>query len=233
MKWILPLLVSSGLFLPGLFQTSAAAVMQVQTVQDGTYAFHLTSLKEARFKNTIRQKYDFSCGSAAVATLLTYQYGYPVSEQVAFEQMYAHGDRRKISKEGFSLLDIKQYLEANGFDADGFEVPLLKLQQENLPAIVLIDEQGYHHFVVIKGIREGRVLVGDPARGTRTMPIRQFTVLWKNHLVFVIHNRRSLAVFNSPADWHVAPIAPLGLGIDRSGLGILTLPKDGPVDLNL
>jgi uncharacterized protein len=227
------LLLISGLLLPALLQTSAAAVIPVQTEQNGTYAIHIMSLKEARFRNTVRQKYDFSCGSAAVATLLTYQYGYPVSEQMAFEQMYAHGNQQKISREGFSLLDIKQYLEANGFDADGFEVPLAKLQQENLPAIVLIDEKGYHHFVVIKGVRDDRVLVGDPARGTRTMPIRQFNELWKNHLVFVIHNRRSLAVFNNPADWHVAPMAPMGMGIDRSGLGTLTIPKDGPVDLNL
>jgi len=211
----------------------AAATVAIPGIQGNSYGFHITSLKEARFKNTIRQKYDFSCGSAAVATLLTYQYGYPVNEQSAFEQMYAHGDRQKISKEGFSLLDIKEYLQANGFDADGFQVPLERLRQEHLPAIVLIDEQGYHHFVVIKGLRDRRVLVGDPARGTRSMSLSQFNTLWKNHLVFVIHNRRSLAVFNSPADWHVAPIAPLGLGIDRSGLGTLTLPKDGPDDLNL
>lgn len=210
-----------------------AATVTIQGAQGNSYGLHITSLKEARFRNTIRQKYDFSCGSAAVATLLTYQYGYPVNEQSAFEQMYAHGNRQKIKKEGFSLLDIKEYLQANGFEADGFQVPLEKLQQEHLPAIVLIDEKGYHHFVVIKGMRDGRVLVGDPARGTRSMPLSQFSLLWKNHLVFVIHNRRSLAVFNSPADWHVAPIAPLGLGIDRSGLGTLTLPKDGPDDLNL
>ncbi|OOG47163.1 peptidase C39 [Rhodanobacter sp. C01] len=210
-----------------------AATVAIPGIQGNSYGFHITSLKEARFKSTIRQKYDFSCGSAAVATLLTYQYGYPVNEQTAFEQMYAHGNRQKISKEGFSLLDIKEYLQANGFEADGFEVPLEKLQQEHLPAIVLIDEKGYHHFVVIKGLRDKRVLIGDPARGTRTMPISQFDALWKNHLVFVIHNRRSLAVFNNPADWHVAPIAPLGLGIDRSGLSTLTLPKDGPDDLNL
>jgi Predicted double-glycine peptidase len=176
----------------------AAATVAIPGIQGNSYGFHITSLKEARFKNTIRQKYDFSCGSAAVATLLTYQYGYPVNEQSAFEQMYAHGDRQKISKEGFSLLDIKEYLQANGFDADGFQVPLERLQQEHLPAIVLIDEMGYHHFVVIKGLRDGRVLVGDPARGTRSMPLSQFNTLWKNHLVFVIHNRRSLAVFNSP-----------------------------------
>lgn len=197
----------------------------------GSYTLHLTSLKEARYRNTIHQKYDFSCGSAAVATLLTYQYGYPVSEQAAFAQMYAHGDRAKIHREGFSLLDIKRFLASNGFLADGFEVPLDKLQQEGLPAIVLIDEQGYHHFVVIKGLTDERVLIGDPAKGTRTMARSRFGQLWKNGLVFVIHNRRDRAIFNSRDDWRVAPIAPLGVGLDRRGLDRLVMPRRGPGDL--
>jgi predicted double-glycine peptidase len=48
------------------------------------YSVPVTSLKEARFLRTIHQRFDFSCGSAAVATLLTYQYGYPVTEQAVF-----------------------------------------------------------------------------------------------------------------------------------------------------
>jgi predicted double-glycine peptidase len=166
-----------------------------------------------------------------VATLLTYQYGYPVDEQVAFEQMYTHGDRDKINKEGFSLLDIKRFLDANGFEADGFKVPLDKIEQEKLPAIVLIDERGYHHFVVIKGMRNGRVLVGDPARGTRVIAETKFMELWKNGLVFVIHNRRNLAVFNNPSDWKVAPPAPLNDSIDRRGLFDTVMPKRGPDDI--
>lgn len=208
-----------------------AATLAVPGGQGNSYRFHLTSLKEARFRNTIRQKYDFSCGSAAVATLLTYQYGYPVNEETAFEEMYANGNQSKINAEGFSLLDIKQFLQLNGFDADGFQVPLEKLRQENLPAIVLINEKGYHHFVVIKGLRDGRVLVGDPARGTRSMPRAQFDAVWKNQLVFVIHNRRTLAVFNSRDDWRAAPMAPLGSAVDRTGVGRLTLPTRGPGDI--
>jgi predicted double-glycine peptidase len=209
----------------------ATTPVSVAGGQGSMYTVQLTSLKEARYKSTLHQKYDFSCGSAAVATLLTYQYGYPVNEQVAFEQMYTHGDQAKINKEGFSLLDIKRFLEANGFQADGFRVPLDKLAQENLPAIVLIDEKGYHHFVVIKGMRNDRVLVGDPARGTRVISQAKFMTLWKNGLVFVIHNRRSLAVFNSPGDWKVAPQAPVGSAIDRTGLYNMVMPKKGPDDL--
>jgi predicted double-glycine peptidase len=209
----------------------ADSTIQLQGAGGSNYRVTLKSLKEARFHNTIRQQYDFSCGSAAVATLLTYQYGYPVDEQSAFEQMYARGDRRKINREGFSLLDIKRYLAANGFEADGFEVTLEKLQQENLPAIVLLDEKGYHHFVVIKGLRGDRVLVGDPARGTRSIPRARFNQMWKNTLVFVIHNRRSLAVFNNPDDWRVAPFAPLNSSVDRRGLDTLVMPRRGPGDI--
>lgn len=226
MKHVLLLLIlaaTAGLTLP-------VRAIEVQSPQ-GTYSMHLTSLKEARFRNTIRQKYDFSCGSAAVATLLSYQYGYPVNEQAAFVQMYTHGNRQKISREGFSLLDIKRYLQSNGFDADGFQLPLEKLQQEGLPAIVLIDEKGYHHFVVVKGLRNGRVLIGDPAIGTRSIPVAQFDQVWKNKLMFVIHNRREWASFNRADDWRAAPFAPLHSGIDRTGLGNLTLPKRGPGDI--
>ncbi|MGN6789348.1 MAG: C39 family peptidase [Rhodanobacteraceae bacterium] len=200
---------------------------QLTGIAGGDYRLHVTTLKEERFRNTIHQKYDFSCGSAAVATLLTYQYGYPMSEQTAFAAMFAHGNRAKISKEGFSLLDIKRFLAALGFQADGFIVPLQKLQQAHLPAIVLIDEHGYHHFVVIKGILAGRVLVGDPAKGTRSMPETEFEKAWTNHLVFVIHNDRNRAVFNSRDDWHAAPMAMLAAGIDRRGLYDAVMPKSG------
>lgn len=197
----------------------------------GMYTVHLTSLKEARYKGTIHQKYDFSCGSAAVATLLTYQYNYPMNEQVAFEEMYTNGDQVKINREGFSLLDIKRFLDANGFEADGFKVPLDKLEQEKLPAIVLINEKGYHHFVVIKGLRNDRVLVGDPARGTRVISLTKFMTLWTNGLLFVIHNRRDTAVFNSATDWRVAPAAPVSDGVDRGNLFNTVMPKRGPGDI--
>ena len=219
------LLASLLMFLP---LCAVAGSLQVSNGSaGGNYSVRVTTLKEARFRNTIHQKYDFSCGSAAVATLLTYQYGFPVSEQRAFRAMFVHGNRAKISKDGFSLLDLKRFLAAYGFEADGFVVPLDTLEQERLPAIVLIDEGGYHHFVVIKGMLGGRVLIGDPAKGTRSMPQTEFEKLWKNRLVFVIHNRRDVARFNSREDWRAAPMAALGSGLDRDGLYNVVMPKSG------
>jgi hypothetical protein len=210
--------------------TVLAADVMITDGSGAEYALHVTSLKEARFKRTIKQQFDFSCGSAAVATLLTYQYNYPVNEQTAFAQMFESGDQDKIRQQGFSLLDIRRFLGAHGFEADGYEVPLEKLVQTNTPAIVLITEHGYHHFVVVKGMRNNRVLIGDPATGTRPIPRASFEAAWEDHVVFVIHNRKEQARFNDPADWRVAPSAPLDTGINRDSLYFVVVPKHGPGD---
>ncbi|MGI4937747.1 MAG: C39 family peptidase [Janthinobacterium lividum] len=195
----------------------------------GNYRVKVTSMKEAKTLTTMLQKYDFSCGSAAVATLLTHHYGYPVDEQLVFEQMYARGDQKKIQQEGFSLLDMKNFLDARGFRADGFEQPLEKLAEANVPAIVLITENGYHHFVVVKGVSAERVLIGDPANGTRAMARADFDQRWRNKILFVIHNHMDSASFNLASDWRVAPRGPLADGAARS-MSVVGLPKFGPGD---
>ena len=210
---------------------ATASSIALQAPHGGSYRLQVTSLKEARFRTTVPQQYDFSCGSAATATLLTYQYGHPVSEEEVFVQMYRDGDQEKIRAEGFSLLDMRRYMQSKGFQADGFELPLDKLIEEGLPAIVLLNDRGYRHFVVIKGLRDGRVLVGDPARGTRAMSRARFEDLWDNGVLFVIHNRREVAQFNQPRDWRTAPPAPLQSGIGRRGLHDVVVPKLGPGDI--
>src|SRR3546814_9354722 len=75
------------------------------------FSIPVMSLKEKRWTNVVRQQYDFSCGSAAVATLLTYHYEMPTDEARAFEEMFVRGDQAKIQAEGFSMLDIKQFLD--------------------------------------------------------------------------------------------------------------------------
>lgn len=195
----------------------------------GAYSVPVNSMRDVRFRNTLRQKYDFSCGSAALATLLTHHYSYSISEQDVFQEMYERGDKAKIRKEGFSLLDMKAYLEAHGFQADGFVADVEQLQVAGIPAIALVKENGYFHFVVVKGLREGRILIGDPSSGTRAMPQRQFKEMWVNRILFVIRNKTELAKFNSEADWRVSPRGPIADGIYR-GAAESMLPKRGPND---
>lgn len=210
---------------------ASAGSIDLRVPHGGGYSVPVTSLKEARFRSTVRQQYDFSCGSAAVATLLTYQYGVAVDEAEVFRHMYATGDQARIRAEGFSLLDMRRYLASRGFEADGFQVPLDRLLEQGLPAIVLINDGGYRHFVVVRGLRQGRVLVADPARGTRAIRRRDFDRIWDSQLLFVVHNRRGLASFNQARDWDVAPSAPLHTGIQRQGLQHIVIPRRGPGDI--
>jgi predicted double-glycine peptidase len=230
MTRIAPVLFGMALSLAWAMPAQASD-MDVRVPHAGGFSVRVTSLKEARFKTTVPQQYDFSCGSAAMATLLTYQYGVAVNEEQIFVRMFTFGNQAKIRKEGFSLLDMRRYLQSRGFEADGFELPLDKLAEEGVPAIVLLNDRGYRHFVVIKGLRNGRVLMGDPARGTRAMPRSRFEALWDNRVLFVIHNRRDIARFNLPRDWSTVPPAPLDMGIQREGLRNITMPKRGPGDI--
>ncbi|WP_204283799.1 C39 family peptidase, partial [Klebsiella pneumoniae] len=69
------------------------------------------------FRTVVRQQYDYSCGSAAVATLLRYHYGRPTVESDVFSAMWRSGDQAQIKRAGFSMLDMKRYLDSQGYMA--------------------------------------------------------------------------------------------------------------------
>lgn len=222
--FLLPCVVAGN-----VLASERGARIEMPIQSGGAFSVPVNSMRDVRFINTLRQKYDFSCGSAALATLLTHHYSYSISEQDVFKEMYERGDQAKIRKEGFSLLDMKAYLDARGFQADGFVADVEQLQVAGIPAIALVKENGYFHFVVVKGLREGRILIGDPSSGTRAMPQSQFKEMWVNRILFVIRNKTELAKFNADADWRVSPRGPIADGVYR-GAAESMLPKRGPND---
>ncbi len=195
----------------------------------GTFAVRVDSMKHVRFGTVVRQQQDWSCGSAAVATLLTYHYNHPVTESEALDAMYARGNQTKIRREGFSLLDIKAYLESLGYQANGFETSLDRLARVKVPAIVIVSDNGYNHFVVVKGLRHGNVLLGDPAKGNRVLSRDAFEKMWENKIVFVITSRRDGVAFNFSEDWRFMA-SPLGEALSRDSLGSLLMTRTGPTD---
>lgn len=202
---------------------TSAATVDVPVSNHASYAVHVSSLAELRFRQVVHQSMDFSCGSAAVATLLSYHYHDPVSESEVLQAMYAVGDQAKIRREGFSLLDIKSFLVRRGYAADGYRVPLERLSEKHTPAIVLVRDKGYNHFVVVKGLRQSRVLIGDPALGMRTMAAADFMKIWTNGMVFVIHGTDG--EFDRVEDWRTRPSPTLADALDRNSLLTVTLMR--------
>lgn len=198
----------------------------------GAFTIPITSLKEARLQTVIRQQYDFSCGSAAVATLLTYHYERPVAEADAFEFMFRTGDQDKIRQEGFSMLDMKRFLDSQGLRSDGFRISLERLADLGVPGIALINTRGYRHFVVVRGMRQNKVLLADPVAGSVAIERAEFERIW-NGVLLAARNELQTARrhFNDSRDWKAWPQAPIAQGMDRNGLGMFTLGLPGRNEL--
>ncbi len=196
--------------------------------QEGAYRIHLTTLKELKFRTVIRQQYDFSCGSAALATLLTYDYGIPVKETDVFVDMWKHGDQRKIKREGFSMLDMQEYLARHRIPSNGYRSSLDKLLKAHVPALVLLKINNYLHFSIVEGIDNGRVLLADPALGTRAISVDDFKAHW-NGIFFVILNHTDVGrlAFNRKTDWSTQPVAPIELARNMTNLATLLMSLPG------
>lgn len=194
------------------------------------YSVPVKSYKEIVFGDVFRQQYDFSCGSAALASLLTYHYKAPSTEEQIFQSMYDRGDKEKIKEKGFSLLDMKVHLASLGLNSDGFQIGLEKIKKLGVPGITLVNFDGYMHFVVIRGMNNDSVILGDPSRGTMVMKVDQFEKYYQG-IVLLVRNEAEIGrtSFITDDDFSIYHSPPLGNGIERGSLGVFSnsLPIDG------
>ena len=171
------------------------------------YSLNVMTYRDIPFRTIYRQQYDYSCGSASLATLLHFHYGENVNESEIFKDMFLAGDQASIQKVGFSLLDMKNYLARKGYVADGYRMSFDELIQNANPAIAVITSGPYRHFVVVKGVEKGRILIGDPALGLKIYTRAEFEKMWFNDIVFMIHGgKASKGLYNVTGEWQ--PFAP-------------------------
>jgi predicted double-glycine peptidase len=137
--------------------------------------------------NVVKQKFDYSCGSAALATLLNYSLGENLSEEQVMQGMFQYGDSALIEqRRAFSLLDMKKFVEVLGYKGAGYTADLEDLKKLKSPAIVPIQFYGYTHFVVYKGMYRGHIFFADPFLGNSSYPISRFQEMWFKNVVFVV-----------------------------------------------
>jgi hypothetical protein len=150
------------------------------------------SLKELRDRNVVKQALDYSCGAAALATLLKYYYGDMTSEAEILAMLKEDLTPEELAvktERGFSLLDLKKVAQKRGFRAAGFKLSPEQVTRLVAPVIVFVEPQGYKHFAVLRGVQNGMVLLADPARGNLRMRIDQFAGRgneWEQGIIFVL-----------------------------------------------
>jgi predicted double-glycine peptidase len=153
----------------------------------------VTSFKDLRDRNVVRQAFDYSCGAAALATLLTYGLNDPISEREVVAEILRTLDADEETlrkKEGFSLLDMQRVAERRGFRAQGFRIAPDFLDKLQGPVIVFIRPRGYEHFAVLRGVRGDQVFLADPSLGNVRRPDYAFLDMWLGEdgrgIIFVV-----------------------------------------------
>ncbi len=154
------------------------------------------SMLALRDAGVVKQKFDYSCGSAALATLLTYGLGDPADEDAILRVILSplsSDELLALQKRGLSLLDLQKVAQGRGHKAQGFRIAADQLSKVSRPLIVFIKPNGYEHFAVFKGLRGDRVHLADPSLGNVRMPLYRFLDMWADEsgrgVVFAVERR--------------------------------------------
>lgn len=187
MRNIFVMTLLTGLCAASSCRTHAADVRFGGVLPNGVlYHAPVLSMQEGRYRNMVRQHTDYSCGAAALATILRYAYHLDVDETQVIQGMMGVADQDLVRQRGFSMLDIKHYVESLGMRGRGYRVDEARLHTLRVPGLVLMDVRGFRHFVVLKQVRGGVAELADPMLGNRQMALADFIKTWPSHAVFVV-----------------------------------------------
>lgn len=142
----------------------------------------------------VKQMYDYSCGSAALATLLNYHLGEDLNERQVIQGLLKHGDQQKIAqRRAFSLLDMKRFVAVLGYSGAGYKAEVEDLRSLEVPCLLPIKLFGYRHFSVFRGIYKDHVFLADPWRGNLSFTLKSFEEKWYQNVVFIVSAGESAA----------------------------------------
>ena len=178
--WLLTLLLA-------LASGRAAVCAQLLPIPGLAVQSGLSGMRALRYTGMVAQQRDFSCGAAALTTLLDDGYGFDFSEaQTIAAMMRVVAHPAEVLKSGFSMLDMKAFVETLGLHAVGFEVNMAAMRRLRIPVIVLLEVDGYSHFVVVKKVDRDLVFISDPALGNRALDVDVFARSWQGLVLAVV-----------------------------------------------
>lgn len=173
------------------FQATPKGQLNIAVGTDEALRLHstITPLSEFTHAGIMKQNFDYSCGSAALGTLLNNYLGENFTERQIIQGLMEYGDKEQIKKlRAFSLWDMQKFVDILGYKSGGYNADFSDLENSELwPCIVPIELFGYRHFVVLKAIHKGHVFVADPWRGNGSYPADEFLKMWYNNILFRIY----------------------------------------------
>lgn len=141
----------------------------------------VSSIKTLNQEAVTMQNLDYSCGSAALATLMKYYFNDDVTEMTLLEEvktLFSQKDFSVIEENGLSFKELEQIAAARGYQFASVQLQPTALAKLSGPILVYVEPNNYRHFAILRGTVNGRVYLADPSRGNISMPIEEFSQEW-------------------------------------------------------
>lgn len=170
--------------------------------QSRQFSVYVRNAKEIRTSGVILQQRDFSCGAAALATVLNKFWDDKAATEtnllIAIATTLSRAELEERIKNGLTLTDLKRVCDRFGYTTVLGKLTVDKLAESKVPLIVGITVNDYDHFVVVRGADKQYVYLADPAVGRMRVPIEEFAQQWQKNAVLVVVKPKTQPPKNSP-----------------------------------
>ena len=168
--------IYSILILPTLFFGNVNIVNEKFSVSKP-----VKSWLELKNENMIKQEYDYSCGSATLATILKYYYDLEIDEKTVLDGVLelrglSQEDKKEFenSEMSLSFYDLANYANSLNFKAVGLSLDMDSLKKLQVPVILFVKIRKDEHFTIYKSMDENFVYLADPTFGNIKISIAKF-----------------------------------------------------------
>ena len=135
-----------------------------------------TSYRELRYEGVVGQTEWYTCGPAALATLLTEYFGLEHAGELELLELSLQameGSGKDVEETGVTALALKQVTEAKGVAAKGFSVTMEELKTYfeggGLPLVIHVTRPQFHYVLAV-GLVKDQIVIADPSYGRRILP---------------------------------------------------------------
>jgi predicted double-glycine peptidase len=153
-------------------------------------ARHVESWQGLKRKNVVMQQREYSCGAAALATLLRYYWDDTSATEAKYlaelAKMLTPAETADRITNGLTLTDLRRLAVQTGYLASIGTLTYDKLTESKVPLVLGITVEEYRHFVVYRGTDGEYVYLADPMRGNIRTPVWQFQAQWQQNAVLAI-----------------------------------------------
>jgi uncharacterized protein len=194
MRWIYKSLIFSVIMMACAIvaSPSVASAQGVATpIRDPDHSFEKTvcTWKQIQQVHIVMQKRDYSCGAAALATILVYYWGDNVTEDqilLTIQKILTPEEMEDRIKKGLAISDLRRAAVEMGYLSTIGTLTFQKLTESKVPLIVGITHKKFDHFVVYRGVDCDWVYLADPIRGNIRMSFIDFVSEWQKNAALVV-----------------------------------------------